>query len=158
MADFTHLDSTGQGQMVDVAGKLATARRALVSGQVRVSNQCRQKLSNAMVDEINRTARIAALNGGKQTALLIPYCHQVPLNLLEATIDFDFEEGIFHLSIEASAHASTGVEMEALVAATTAGACIYDMIKAVDPAAVVGPFFVAEKSGGKLGLWQNNRT
>lgn len=153
MADFSHLDETGLGSMVDVTRKEETTRTALVSGEVRVSMDCTQRVTDLVAEEIMRTARIAALNGAKQTSNLIPYCHQINLSKINVEISFDTKLQKFLITTETKTRAATGVEMEALTAASIAGLTIYDMIKAVDPGAVVGPFKLSEKTGGKSGPW-----
>ena len=156
MADFNHLSETGEASMVDVSGKAATIRIATVSGTVRVSQLCAEKLNAEVVKEICSTARIAGISAAKQTAHLIPMCHPIPLS--KVTVGIELDHATFNISVTTKTTANTGVEMEALCAAAVTGATIYDMIKAVDPAAVVGPFLLQEKHGGKNGLWTRNQT
>jgi len=153
MGDFSHLSKTGEAAMVDVSAKTPTARAAVVRGLVRVSADCAARLTEPAALEIARTARLAGIQASKQTAQLVPLCHPLPLTGLDLAVALDRDERSF--TIEARAHTVgvTGVEMEALCAATLAGVTIYDMIKAVDPAATVGPFLLAEKTGGKTGSW-----
>lgn len=151
MGDFSHLSETGEAAMVDVSGKAATARVAVVTGAVKVSALCAEKLTPDSIREICSTARIAGVSAAKETARLIPMCHPIPLTKVEVGISYN--RSVFELAVTTKTNANTGVEMEALCAATIAGATIYDMIKAVDPAAVVGPFVLKEKHGGKNGLW-----
>lgn len=153
MGDFSHLNQTGEAAVVDVTGKQASLRAAIVEGIVSFSEICASKLQKDSVDEIRRIARYAGMQAAKQTALLIPLCHQVALTKIELNIAFDKEKRCFLLSIKTQAHDVTGVEMEAFSAALMAGATIYDMIKAVDPAATVGPFNLIEKTGGQNGPW-----
>jgi cyclic pyranopterin phosphate synthase len=154
MGDFSHLSATGEAAMVNIAGKATSARAALVAGRVQVSAACAAQLSDDALIEISRTARIAGIQAAKQTALLIPLCHQIPLSRVDILISFDPAAAAFTLSVTTATEAATGVEMEAMCAAAVAGTTIYDMIKAVDPAAVVGPFRLVEKRGGKHGLWR----
>lgn len=154
MGDFSHLSRTGDAALVDVSAKQPTRRIATVEGRVTVSKTCAAKLSESAADEIRRTARLAGIQAAKQTASLIPLCHQVPLTRVDVDIGFLPDERCFVLRVTSEATAVTGVEMEALCAASIAGATIYDMIKAVDPAAIVGPFHLVEKLGGKNGPWQ----
>jgi cyclic pyranopterin phosphate synthase len=143
------LSAKGEAAMVDVAGKAVTLRSARVKGSVRVSPACAAKLTTETIAEIARTARIAAIQAAKQTHLLIPLCHQIALTGVDVAVTFDPDEAAFAVATGTRTQAQTGVEMEALCAATIAGATIYDMIKAVDPLAVVGPFQLVEKRGGK---------
>ncbi len=153
MGDFSHLGKTGHAAMVDVSGKSPSRREATVRGLVRVSEECGTKLGAESCLEISRTARIAGIQAAKQTSLLIPLCHQVPLAGVDLTIEFDAGERIFAIAATTRTDSVTGVEMEAFTAASVAGLTVYDMIKAVDPGAVVGPFQLHEKLGGKTGRW-----
>ena len=151
MADFSHLNQAGEAAMVDVSGKAASVRTAMVCGRVEISAVCASKLTKDAVREICSTARIAGISAAKQTATLIPMCHQIPLSKVNLSIEF--HDRFFDLVVSTKTESNTGVEMEALCAATIAGATIYDMIKAVDPAAIVGPFMLKEKRGGQNGPW-----
>lgn len=143
--------------MVDISGKGASVRTALVRGAVCVSADCAARLSADAVQEIIRTARIAGIQAAKQTHLLVPLCHQIQLAGVDVAIEFGRADGRFSLATRAKTQAATGVEMEAFVAAQIAGTTIYDMIKAVDPAATVGPFTLHEKDGGKHGAWRRGK-
>ncbi len=153
MGDFSHLNKTGESAMVDVSGKAPTQRSATVRGLVRVSPSCAAKLTADSTREIVRAARIAGVMAAKKTADLIPLCHQVPLTGVDMTIEFDVGERVFAIEAKTKTDSVTGVEMEAFCAASVAGVTVYDMIKAVDPAATVGPFSLTEKLGGKNGRW-----
>ena len=154
MGDFSHLTRTGEAAMVDVSGKESTAREAVVSGRIVVSRDCAKLLDEQKLDGIKSCAKIAAIQAAKQTANLIPMCHQIPLAKVDCQIDWNHEERFFAVTVKTKTRSETGVEMEAFVAATICGATIYDMIKSVDPAAIVGPFQLDRKSGGKLGEWR----
>ena len=153
MGDFSHLSKTGEAAMVDVSAKTATARSATVRGQVRVSQDCIDRLTDAAATEIARTARLAGIQAAKLTAQLVPLCHPLPLTGLDLAVALDRGERAFTVEATTRTVGVTGVEMEALCAASLAGVTIYDMIKAVDPGATVGPFRLAEKTGGKAGRW-----
>jgi cyclic pyranopterin phosphate synthase len=153
MGDFSHLNRTGDAALVDVSAKEATRRIATVEGKVTVSAACAAKLEDAAVAEIRSTARLAGLQAAKQTFQLIPLCHQIPLTRVDVDVGFQPAARTFAIRVTSEATAQTGVEMEALCAAQITGATIYDMIKAVDPSATVGPFHLAEKRGGKAGHW-----
>lgn len=153
MGDFSHLSQDGSARMVDIGGKAITARKALVGGCVTISKDCSAILNTESVREIITTARIAGIQASKQCSQLVPLCHQITLNKVEIEIVLDLDRLQFQLSVQAFSTGSTGVEMEALTAASIAGLTIYDMIKAVDPAATVGPFRLLQKSGGKHGEW-----
>lgn len=154
MADFSHLTSSGNSKMVDVSPKGQSQRLATASGQVHVSEVCRDQLDLTSVEEISRCARIAGIMATKKTSDLIPMCHPIAVDKVDLSINFSEETCIFSISVTTGAHGKTGVEMESLCAAQIAAATIYDMIKAVDPAARLGPFQVEKKSGGKAGAWK----
>ncbi len=156
MADFSHLSKTGEAQMVDVTDKSASIRHAYVSGRVTISDQCAEKLNPEQATEIIRTARIAGVQAAKITSQLIPFCHQVPLTKVDVAIEYAREEKAFLINVEAVSNANTGVEMEAFAGAQIASLTVYDMIKAIDPAAVQGPFLLNKKTGGKAGVWTRN--
>lgn len=139
--------------MVRLGAKPATARQALVRGQVLVSTDCLAKLGEPEVSEIARTARIAGIMGAKQTAQLIPLCHPIPLTGVDLRIELDRGARAFQVEARTETEAPTGVEMEAFAAASVAALTIYDMIKAVDPAATIGGLSLHEKMGGKHGRW-----
>ena len=153
MGDFSHLNEFGEAVMVDVSPKPASLRRAVVKSRVAVSSECAERLTDQVVVTISETARVAAIQAAKQTAFLIPLCHQIALTKVSVAIFWDRDEGVFLLEVESKALATTGVEMEAIVAAHMGAATIYDMIKAIDPEAIIGPTLLCAKSGGKLGDW-----
>lgn len=156
MADFTHLSEKNQTQMVDISSKSDTARSARVSSKVHVSPICAEKLTDDMAKEIASTSRIAGVMAAKKTSETIPMCHPISLSGCSVDIEFVRGEGAFLISCEAKTTSATGVEMEAFCAASAAALTIYDMIKAVDPAATIGPTQLLEKRGGKNGLWQRS--
>ena len=156
MGDFSHLSDRGEAAMVDVSAKTDTARAATVTGQVVISPTCVQKLTDQMAVEIARTARIAGIQAAKQTHLLVPLCHPLPLSGIKIDIELVRSESAFVIAAQTKTKANTGVEMEAMCAAQIAGTTIYDMIKAVDPGASVGPFRLAAKSGGKQDFFRSN--
>ncbi len=152
MGDFSHLNEKAEGRMVDVGGKTDTTRQACVRGIVVVGEECGKRLDAKTAREIVSVARVAGMMAAKNTAGLIPFCHQVALSKVEITIDWDLDQ--FGIEAVSKSHSATGVEMEAFVAAQIAGTTIYDMVKAVAPDAIVGPFMLVEKTGGKNGRWE----
>lgn len=153
MADFSHLSKTNQAQMVDVSDKTNTQRSATVANSVNVSVACAEKLTPEMTREIGSTARVAAVFAAKKTSETIPMCHPVPLTGCDVDIEFAANPAAFLIKCSARTNSNTGVEMEAFCAASAAALTIYDMIKAVDPAATIGPMKLLEKRGGKAGVW-----
>jgi cyclic pyranopterin phosphate synthase len=151
---LTHLDSAGQARMVDVSGKDVSARAATATGRVLLSPVAVAALREGTVPKGDAlaVARIAGIQGAKRTPDLIPLCH--PIGLHSVTVDLTVEdEGVRITAVTRTAD-RTGVEMEALTAVATSGLALIDMIKAVDPAAVITDIRVEEKTGGKTGIWR----
>ena len=139
--------------MVDVTGKAVTSRVAVATGAVRTTPEVIALLeSNGLKKgDALAVARIAGIMGAKRTPDLVPLCH--PLPITGVSVDFDLRPS--EIAIEATVRTSgqTGVEMEALTAVTIAGLTLHDMIKAVDPAAVLSEVRLERKEGGKTGVW-----
>ena len=150
---LTHLDAAGQARMVDVSGKQATVRTARASGRVLLSAAAVAALRAGEVPKGDAlaVARIAGIQGAKRTPELIPLCH--PIGLHAVAVELTVADG--GVAIEATVRTAdrTGVEMEALTAVSVAALALIDMIKAVDPAAVISDVRVEEKTGGKSGPW-----
>ena len=153
MTNLTHLDEHGQARMVDVGGKPATARQAVASGRIRMSPQALAAIraGDAPKSDVLAAARIAGIMAAKKTAELIPLCH--PLALDSVTLDFVFEDDALRATATASLTGRTGVEMEALTAASVALLTIYDMAKALEKTMVIEDLRLLAKRGGKSGDW-----
>lgn len=154
MAELTHLDAAGNARMVDVGGKAQTQRVAVASGRIRMSAQALAAIRDGDVPkgDVLAAARIAGIMAAKKTAELIPLCH--PLALDAVTLDFAFEDGAVRATAMASLTGRTGVEMEALTAASVALLTVYDMAKAIDKGMVIEDLRLIEKRGGKSGDWK----
>ena len=150
---FTHLDSSGAARMVDVADKPVTARTAVASGRVRVSEQVVGLLRGAGVPKGDAlaVARIAGIQGAKRTSELIPLCH--PIGIASVAVDVEVVDDAVEIRARVKTADRTGVEMEALTAVAVAGLALIDMVKAVDPAAVLSEVRVESKTGGLSGDW-----
>jgi cyclic pyranopterin phosphate synthase len=140
--------------MVDVSGKEVTARSATATGKVLLSPPAIAALrtGNVPKGDALAVARIAGIQGAKRTPDLIPLCH--PIGLHSVSVDLEVTDNGVLISCTARTADRTGVEMEALTAVTVAALALIDMIKAVDPAAVITDVRVEEKTGGKTGSWQ----
>jgi cyclic pyranopterin phosphate synthase len=151
---LTHLDEHGQARMVDVGGKASTARRAVATGLIRMSDPALAAIrdGNAPKGDVLATARIAGIMAAKKTGELIPLCH--PLALDAVTVDFAFEGNAIRATASASLSGKTGVEMEAMTATSIALLTIYDMAKAIDKGMVIEAVRLLSKSGGKSGEWR----
>ena len=154
MADeLTHLDEQGRLKMVDVGGKESTARLARVRGEIRMDRATAQLIAENKVAKGNvlEGARLAGIMAAKRTGELIPLCH--PLNLTAISVELHVGEDRVEVEAEAKIDDRTGVEMEALVAASTALLTIYDMCKGVDRGMVISELRLMEKRGGQSGTW-----
>jgi cyclic pyranopterin monophosphate synthase len=151
---LTHIDAAGQARMVDVSGKDVTARAATASGRVLLSPAAVAALRDGTVPKGDAlaVARIAGIQGAKRTPDLIPLCH--PIGLHSVTVDLEVDDEGVRITATTRTADRTGVEMEALTAVAVAALALIDMVKAVDPAAVISDVRVEEKSGGKTGGWR----
>jgi len=151
--ELTHLDSEGHARMVDVSGKVETLRVARAEAFVEMSASTVKLLREKAMPKGDplEVARIAGIQAGKKTSELIPLCHPLPLSHLDVSIEIT-ESGA-HIESTARTKAETGVEMEALTAASVAALTLYDMCKAVEKGISIGPVRLLEKSGGKSGHW-----
>ena len=154
MSDFTHLDKTGNVKMVDVTDKVPTARMAKAEGKITMRSDTILAIQDDALPKGNvlTTAKIAGIQSAKKTAELIPMCHQ--LNLSYVDIEFDMGEKEILIRSIVKTKEATGVEMEALTAASIAALTIYDMCKAVDRFMRVTDVQLLEKQGGKSGFWK----
>ena len=148
---LTHLDEEGRARMVDVGDKPVTTRTAVASGFVRMSVSTVQAIreQRAPKGDPLETARLAGIMAAKRTSELIPLCHPLPLNMVDAQLEIT-DEGI-RITATAKTDGKTGVEMEALTAASIAALTIYDMCKAIDKAMVISDIRLESKTGGRSG-------
>jgi cyclic pyranopterin monophosphate synthase len=159
VTELTHLDSEGNAHMVDVSDKETSARRAVARAVVHVTPATAKLVvaGDAPKGDVIGTARIAAIQAAKRTHELIPLCHQLPLSFVGLDARIDAEAGTIELVTEARTTAQTGVEMEALTAASVAALTVYDMIKGVERGARISEIELLEKSGGRSGHWVRER-
>ena len=157
---LTHVDADGSANMVDVADKAHTTRIATAASAVRMERSTLDLIlsGNAKKGDVIATARLAGIMAAKKTSDLIPLCH--PLALTKVSITIEPDDMLPGLRIEALAKVTgqTGVEMEALTAASVTALTIYDMAKAVDRGMEIGPTHLLTKSGGKSGDWNREET
>jgi len=149
--ELTHLDETGAARMVDVASKQPTLRRAVARAQLRMAPETARAVAagDAPKGDVLGTARIAGIQAAKRTAELIPLCHTIPLSFVGVDATVDAEAGTITLTTEARTTAATGVEMEALTAATVAALTVYDMVKGIERGVEIAEVVLIEKTGGK---------
>ena len=156
-ARLSHVDARGRVTMVDVGDKAVTAREAVARGSIRMSRAALTQIRSGAVKKGDplQAARLAGIMAAKQTAALIPLCHPLPLSSVQVEL-IPTATGYI---IEGTARTTgqTGVEMEALTAVAVAALTIYDMVKAVDKAMVIGDIRLMRKTGGKSGTYVRGR-
>ena len=154
---LTHVDARGAARMVDVSGKDVSARSATATGRVLLSAPTVAALRAGDVPKGDAlaVARIAGIQGAKRTPDLVPLCH--PIALHGVAVDLTVEDDGVRITATTRTADRTGVEMEALTSVTAAALALIDMVKAIDPAAVITDVRVEEKLGGKTGTWHRPR-
>lgn len=153
---LTHFDSAGQAHMVDVGDKKETHRIARAAGAIRMAPEtfARIQAGDAKKGDVLGIARIAAIQASKRTGDLIPLCHPIPLTRVAVEFSINQPAGAIDCRVVAETVGRTGVEMEALTAASVALLTIYDMCKAVDRGMTISQIRLLEKQGGKSGHWK----
>jgi len=144
MSDLSHVDESGGVRMVDVGGKPESRRRAVASARVHMAPETARRLRELPKGDALTTAQLAGIMAAKRTSELIPLCHPLPLSHVDVTLEVG--EGSVEITASAETTAQTGVEMEALVAASVAALTVYDMAKAIDKAMVVSEVRLLEKT------------
>ncbi|WP_313807320.1 cyclic pyranopterin monophosphate synthase MoaC [Sphingobium sp.] len=154
MNKLTHLDEDGSARMVDVSAKAVTTREAIATGRIDMSGEAATAIAQGLVKkgDVLAVARVAGIMAAKRTADLIPLCHPIPLS--SVSIAFHLDDGGVTVTATAKTASQTGVEMEALTAASVALLTIYDMAKAIDKAMIIGDVRLLAKTGGKSGDWR----
>jgi cyclic pyranopterin phosphate synthase len=153
MNQLSHLDATGQAQMVDVSEKIATIRQAVAAGRVRMQPEtfAAVQAGNAPKGDVLATAKLAGIMAAKQTAQLIPLCHPLPLHKVKVDILPNPELPGYEIRAEVKTKSETGVEMEALTAVSVAALTLYDMVKALEKSVQIEAIYLVSKTGGKSG-------
>lgn len=155
MSELTHFDEQGASRMVDVGTKAVTRRSATARAAVQMSTPTLTLIRDkrAAKGDVLEVARLAGIMASKRTSELIPLCH--PLAIESVTLDFEFAgEQTLKIAATVQVEAKTGVEMEALTAASVAALTVYDMCKSIDRGMIIGPIQLEEKSGGRSGHWR----
>ena len=148
MTDLSHVDESGSVRMVDVGSKPMSRRRAVARASVRMAGETARRLGALPKGDALAAARLAGIMAAKRTSDLIPLCHPLPLSLVEVELTI-VDNGV-EIVASAETTAQTGVEMEALVAASVAALTIYDMAKAIDKEMVVSEVALVEKTKSAL--------
>ena len=152
-AKLTHLDEKGRAKMVDVTDKAVTKRVAVAEGEISLKPETLKLIADKAIPkgDVFGVARIAGISAAKKTGELIPLCHPLPITHVDIDFDIDEEKSRIRIRSRASVEAKTGIEMEALTAASVAALTIYDMCKAVDSTMVISDIRLIEKKGGNRG-------
>ena len=153
---FTHLDSSGRARMVDVGAKAVTRRTATAAARVTMSPATLQMILDGghQKGDVLGVARVAGIMAAKRTHELIPLCHPLPLDSVAVELVGNADEAAVDVRATCTTSARTGVEMEALTAASVAALTVYDMCKAVDRAMQIGAVRLLHKAGGKSGTFR----
>ena len=148
MNELSHVDESGTVHMVDVGSKPMSRRRAVARAFVRMSSETPQRLGDLPKGDVLTTAQLAGIMAAKRTSDLIPLCHPLPLSLVDVTLAV-VADGV-EITATAETTAQTGVEMEALVAASVAALTVYDMAKAIDKGMVITDVTLVEKTKAEV--------
>ncbi|SER63954.1 cyclic pyranopterin phosphate synthase [Gracilibacillus ureilyticus] len=158
MTDFSHINEQGRAKMVDITEKKVTSRTAVARSSIIVNQEIYQKIMDHKIGkgDVLSVAQVAGIMAAKQTSNIIPMCHPLPLSGVNIHFDWNVEEDKHELliTVEAKTQGSTGVEMEALTAASITALTVYDMCKAVDKGMIIGSTYLLEKTGGKSGTYK----
>ena len=144
MSDLSHVDESGAVRMVDVGGKPLSRRRAVARASVRMAPETAQRLGDRPTGEARATAQLAGIMAAKRTSDLIPLCHPLPLSVVDVWLQVVADGVEITAAVETTAQ--TGVEMEALTAASVAALTVYDMAKAIDKDMVIAEVILVEKT------------
>ncbi|MCD8904821.1 cyclic pyranopterin monophosphate synthase MoaC [Staphylococcus chromogenes] len=159
MSEFTHLNTQGHAKMVDVSNKDVTRRTAVAHSSIQVNDTIYNQIVNntAKKGNVLNTAQIAGIMAAKNTATIIPMCHPLPLTGIDIEFEWTQQDTTFvlHITSTVSTTGKTGVEMEALTAASVTALTIYDMCKAVDKGMIIGETYLIQKTGGKSDFQRN---
>ena len=150
---LTHLDASGNIQMVDVTDRPETTREAIAHGRVRMQSETVRLIESNQIAKgsVLEVAKIAGIMAAKQTPQIIPLCHPLPMTHIDLRFTLDSEAGLIYIEGRTRTHYKTGVDVEALTAVTVAALTMYDMCKGVDTTITIEQAYVAQKSGGKSG-------
>jgi cyclic pyranopterin phosphate synthase len=148
VSELSHVDESGAVRMVDVGAKALSRRRAVARAEVRMAPETAQRLHDLPKGDALTTAQLAGIMAAKRTSELIPLCHSLPLSHVEVTLAVT--DGAVEITASAETTAQTGVEMEALTAASVAALTVYDMCKAIDKQMVIAEVRLLEKTKEQL--------
>ncbi|WP_026561988.1 cyclic pyranopterin monophosphate synthase MoaC [Bacillus sp. J37] len=155
MSEFTHFNDQGRAKMVDISAKEETVRTALAKTSITVTEEVYKKITNHEIGkgDVLSVAQVAGIMAAKQTSNVIPMCHPISIKGVNVEFEWIVNDSTYTLciSVTVKTRGSTGVEMEALTAASITALTVYDMCKAVDKGMIIGETYLVEKTGGKSG-------
>ncbi|HTT95406.1 MAG TPA: cyclic pyranopterin monophosphate synthase MoaC [Solirubrobacterales bacterium] len=156
MSGLTHLGDDGRARMVDLGAKPASERRATARARLRMATDTARAVErgDGPKGEVLGVARIAGIQAAKQTSTLIPLCHPLALTFVDVVASVEVEAGLVELLAEARTSGPTGVEMEAMTAASVAALTVYDMVKGLERGVAIESVVLLAKSGGRSGGWR----
>lgn len=161
LAEFTHFNKEGRAKMVDVSDKKETVRTAVAASSITVNKTIYEQITEHKVKkgDVLSVAQVAGIMACKKTSELIPMCHPIPITGVDLSFEWEKvgDEYKLHITATVKTKSNTGVEMEALTAASVCALTIYDMCKAVDKGMIIGETYLLEKTGGKSGDFQRER-
>ncbi|TMN22584.1 cyclic pyranopterin monophosphate synthase MoaC [Lentibacillus cibarius] len=160
MSEFTHFNEQGRARMVDISEKKETERTATAVSSIQLTKEIYEKINAGTMKkgDVLAVAQVAGIMAAKQTSDWIPMCHPLQLKGTDITFDWKIKDGVYELQIAASVKTkgSTGVEMEALTAASATALTVYDMCKALDKGMIIGQTYLVTKTGGKSGEYHRD--
>lgn len=158
MGELTHINEQGRAKMVDISDKEITARKAVACSSIEVTKEIYEAISHGQVKkgDVLSVAQVAGIMAAKKTSDIIPMCHPIALTGVDINFEWETESYILKIYAEAKTKGSTGVEMEALTAASAAALTVYDMCKAMSKGMIIGKTYLLQKSGGKSGDYNRN--
>jgi cyclic pyranopterin monophosphate synthase len=160
MSSFTHFNEQGRAKMVDVSEKEVTSRTAVACSRISMSADVYDRIKEGKIGkgDVLSVAQVAGVMAAKRTADIVPMCHPLPLSAVNIFFRAEQEtkdgEVFLHIEAEVKTTGKTGVEMEALTAASVCALTVYDMCKAMDKGMVIGPTYLQSKTGGKSGVYK----
>ncbi len=154
--ELTHINEQGRAKMVDVSEKQDTLREAVAYGSVYMKKETLERIKEGSIKkgDVLSVAQVAGIMGAKKTSDIIPMCHPIMISGCDINFALDFEENKVEITATVKNSGQTGVEMEALTAASIAGLTIYDMCKAIDREMIISEVMLMKKSGGKSGIFE----
>jgi len=157
--ELTHINEEGRARMVDVSSKEDTAREGVAFASINMKRSTLEKIKEGTISkgDVLSVAQVAGIMGAKNTSSIIPMCHPIMISGSDISFKLDFENNKIDITATVKNTGKTGVEMEALMAVSTAALTIYDMCKAIDREMIISDIMLLKKSGGKSGLFERER-